>query len=176
MAKKFSDRYNGRKWRWMRRIKNLIALAVLLFLVFQFVLGVSVVDGNSMLNTLQNGDLVLYTRLNKQVKVGDIVSLSLPSGEYYVKRVVAKAGDTVDIRDGVLYVNGIAETGEYIRGKTYPEEGSFTYPYTIPEGDAFVLGDNREESIDSRFFGAVNLRQIKGVLRVHIGKFFIRFI
>ncbi len=173
MAKKFSDRYNSRKWKWMRLIKGLVALAVVLFLVFQFVLGVSVVNGNSMLNTLQNGDLVLYTRLNKQVKVGDIVSLSLPSGEYYVKRVVAEAGDTVDIRDGKLYVNGVEEAADYAVGETLAESLSLSYPYTVEEGHVFVLGDNRPESVDSRYFGAVNLQHITGLLKLRLGFFYV---
>lgn len=174
--KHFLGRYDGKKWMWLQSTKKFVVLVAAIYLVFRFVIGFSAVSGVSMRDTFVDGDIVLYTRINGEIDRGDIISVAIPSGEYYVKRVVALGGDTVDIRDGVLYINGIAETGEYIRGKTYPEEGSFTYPYTIPEGDAFVLGDNREESIDSRFFGAVNLRQIKGVLRVHIGKFFIRFI
>jgi len=80
----------------------------------------------------------------------------------------------VDIRDSTLYINGVPETGDYIRGATYAEEGSFSYPYTVPQGDVFTLGDNRQESIDSRFYGSVSLRQVKGVLRLQIGRFFIR--
>lgn len=173
MAKKFSDRYNSRKWRLMRWVKHLVVLAVLLFVVFQFVLGVSVVNGNSMLNTLKNGDVVLYTRLHQEVKVGDIVSLSLPSGEYYVKRVVAQAGDTVDIRDGKLYVNGVEENAAYVLGETKEESLSLSYPYTVEEGHVFVLGDNRPESVDSRYFGAVSLQHITGLLKLQLGFFYV---
>ena len=174
--KRFLGRYDGKKWLWLQNIKRFVLLVAVIWLVFRFVIGFSAISGVSMMDTFRDGDIVLYTRINREIRRGDIISVAIPSGEYYVKRVVALGGDTVDVRDGTLYVNGVAESGDYFRGETLPEEGSFTYPYTIPDGDAFVLGDNREESIDSRFFGAVNLRQIKGVLRVHIGKSFIRLI
>ena len=174
--KHFLGKYDGKKWMWLQDGKKFIILVLALFLLFRFVVGFSCIDGNSMLDTFQNGDIVLYTRINPEIHRGDIISVAIPSGEYYVKRVVALGGDTVDLRDGVLYVNGEAETGSYIRGETYPEEASFGYPYTVPDGDAFVLGDNREESIDSRFFGSVNLHQVKGVLRVHIGRFFVHLL
>lgn len=174
--KRILGKYDGKKLMWLRDAKKFLLLVAVIFLVFRFVIGFSAVSGVSMLDTFKDGDIVLYTRINPEIRRGDIISVAIPSGEYYVKRVVALGGDVVDIRSGVLYVNGAAETGDYLRGSTYPEESSFTYPYTVPEGDAFVLGDNREESIDSRYFGAVNLRQIKGVLRVHIGRWFVRFI
>lgn len=172
--KRFLGKYDGKKWMWLQDGKKFLLLLVIVFLVFRFVIGFSIVNGNSMLDTLKNGEVVLYTRINGEIRRGDVVSVAIPSGEYYVKRVIALGGDVVDLRDGVLYVNDIAETGDYIRGATYPEEGSFTYPYVIPEGDVFVVGDNREESIDSRYFGSVNLQQVRGVLRVHIGRFFVK--
>ena len=171
--KRFLEKYNGRKWHWLQDGKKFLLLVVALFLLCRFVIGFSIVSGSSMLNTLQNGDIVIYSRIGNDIDRGDIISLSLLSGEYYVKRVVALGGDVVDLKDGVLYVNGEAETGAYVRGKTYPEAGSFTYPYTVPEGDVFTLGDNREASIDSRFYGSVNLRRVKGVLRLRIGRFFV---
>lgn len=174
--KRFLRKYDGQKWIWLQDAKKFLLLVFALFLLFRFVIGFSCIDGKSMMDTFQSGDLVLYTRINREIQRGDIISVAIPSGEYYVKRVVALGGDVVDLRDGTLYINGEAETGDYIRGETHPEEGGFTYPLTISEGDAFVLGDNRSESIDSRFFGAVNLRQTRGVLRVHIGRWFIRLL
>lgn len=167
--RRFMGKYDGKKRMWLREAKKFLLLLLAVYLVFRFVIGFSVVSGVSMNDTLTDGDLVLYTRIHGEIERGDIISVGIPSGEYYVKRVVALGGDVVDLRDGVLYVNGEPETGDFIKGATYPEEGSFTYPYTIALGDAFVLGDNREESIDSRFFGAVNLRQVKGVLRLRLG-------
>lgn len=164
--KRFLGKYDAQKRGWLRMAKLCLLLFVIIFLFFRFVIGYSFVSGVSMRETLQNGDLVFYTRINRVVERGSIIAVSLPSGERYVKRVVAVGGDTVDLRDGVLYVNDIPETGAYVRGETWPENGAFAYPLTVEEGDLFVLGDNREESIDSRFFGAISQRQISGVLRL----------
>lgn len=168
--KRFLGKYDGKKWTWLQDSKKFILLVAIIFLFTRLVLGFSRVDGQSMMDSFQDGDWVIYTRIYQSIDRGDVVSVAIPSGEYYIKRVVALGGDQVDLRDGVLYVNGIAETSEYIRGNTYPEDGSFSYPYTVPEGDVFVLGDNRETSIDSRFFGAINESQIRGVLHLHIGR------
>lgn len=168
--KRFLGKYDGKKWTWLQDSKKFILLVSIIFLFTRLVLGFSRVDGQSMMDSFQDGDWVIYTRIYQTIDRGDVVSVAIPSGEYYIKRVVALGGDQVDLRDGVLYINGIAETGDYIRGNTYPEDGSFSYPYTVSEGDVFVLGDNREASIDSRFFGAINESQICGVLHLHIGR------
>ena len=173
MAKKFSDRYDSRKWRLMGLLKTLALLAAVLLLVFHFVLGFSRVDGNSMCNTLMDGDYVLYTRIIPSLRRGDIVSLSLPSGEYYVKRVVAVAGDEVDIRDGRLYINGVEEKAGYVLGETLMENVAVSYPCLVEEGHVFVLGDNRPESVDSRYFDPVSEKQVTGVMKLRMGLFYL---
>ena len=173
MAKKFTDRYDSRKWRLMGIVKVLALATVVLFFLFRFVVGLTPVSGNSMCNTLQDGDYVLYTRMVSEVKRGDIVSLSLPSGEYYVKRVVAVAGDTVDIRDGKVFINGTEENASYVLGETIGENAAVVYPCTIEEGQVFVLGDNRSESVDSRYYGSFNVNQVTGVLKLRMGFFYL---
>lgn len=150
-------------------IRNLVIIAVLIILVFRFVIGFSKISGYSMYPTLDNGDIVMYSRLDKSIHIGDIIALQLPSGEKYVKRVVALGGDTVDIIDGVFYRNG----EQMDDMNTLEEDGGLIYPLTVPSGDIFTLGDNRPESIDSRFYGTVNLRQVQGVLRFRIHNFSI---
>lgn len=172
MARQFSDRYDSRKWRGLRLVKVLAILAAALFILFQFVLGFSRVDGPSMLATLQDGDYVLYSRIFSQVNRGDIISLSLPSGEYYVKRVAAVAGDTVDIRDGKVYINGQPEDAPYALGNTLLESETLSYPYQVQPGHVFVLGDNRPESVDSRYFGEVSEKHITGVMLLRLGFFY----
>lgn len=166
---KSEKRYRGWRWKWLREGRRFVLLVAAAVLVFRFVIGFSVVDGASMSPTLQNGDVVIYTRINPAVRRGDVLSLKLTSGEYYVKRAVALAGDVVELADGTLYVNGQPEAGGYVHGQTFPEDGSVTYPYTVEEDCVFVVGDNRGESIDSRFFGAVKLSQVRGVLRLSVG-------
>ena len=153
--------------------KFLIAV-VLLAILFLYVIGFSVVSGNSMNNTLKSGELVIFTRIGREdCRRGDIVALRLASGDYYIKRVLAVAGDTVDLRDGVLYINGIAESGDYVVGTTLPENKLVTYPLTVSDGCVFTVGDNREVSVDSRDYGEVGLEQILGVIRLHCGWFYI---
>lgn len=166
---KSAKRYSGWRWKWLREGRRFVLLVAAAVLVFRFVIGFSVVDGVSMSPTLQSGDVVIYTRINPAVRRGDVLSLKLTSGEYYVKRAVALAGDVVELADGVLYVNDQPEAGDHVHGQTFPEDGSVTYPYTVDENCVFVVGDNRGESIDSRFFGAVKLSQVRGVLRLSVG-------
>ena len=167
------SRYDGHKLQLLHDFRLLLILIIAVFLVFRFVIGFSAVSGVSMLNTLHNGEMVFYTRINGELTHGDVISVRIPTGEYYINRVIAVGGDTVDLRDGVIYVNGVAEEGDYIRGTTLAEGGAFSYPFTVPEGDLFVLGDNREESVDSRSFGCVSARQIKGVVRFSFGLFYV---
>ncbi|NLN15071.1 MAG: signal peptidase I [Tissierellia bacterium] len=78
-----------------------------------------------------------------------------------IKRVVAVEGDLVDIRDGNLYINGELQEEDYIKGLT-PAKYNLEYPLEVPQGKVFVLGDNRENSLDSRDFGLVDIHQLKG--------------
>ncbi len=78
---------------------------------------------------------------------------SLPSGYdkvYYVKRVIATEGQTVDIRDGKVFVDGAELSETYAKGTTYPIDATVEFPQTVAEGCVFVMGDNREHSSDSR--------------------------
>lgn len=163
MQKRVLSKYDGKKYGWFFQMKELLLMVILAVLVFRFVIGVSRVVGSSMYPELEEGDIVLYTRLGSDYAYGDIVFVKMPSGEQFVKRVVALGGDTVDIRDGRLYVNDKEEAAGYVNGETAAAEG-ITYPYTVEEGRIFVLGDNRAVSADSRSFGAVSKRQVKGKL------------
>lgn len=157
-------KYDGKKQEWLRTGVQFAVLLVIVFILFRWVVGFSMVDGVSMSPTLEDRDIVFYTRIVPKLTPGDVVSVKMPSGEYYVKRVVAVAGDTVDLHDGSLFVNGQEVVTEQAVGKTYPEDGNVQYPYQVEDGKVFVLGDNREASVDSRTFGAVVMKQVKGKL------------
>lgn len=162
------EKYNHKKLGWLHDALKFIGLVVALFIIFRFVIGVSVVDGNSMNPTLTNGEVVIYLRPARNFKTGDIVCVWVPSGHYYVKRIMAVGGDVVDIRGGSLYVND-EEITDYATGTTISEQGAVIYPYTVSEGDYFVMGDNREVSIDSRTFGEVSSLQIRGRIVASFG-------
>ncbi|BCJ93210.1 signal peptidase I [Anaerocolumna cellulosilytica] len=80
--------------------------------------------------------------------------------EMLVKRAIGVAGDVVDIKDGLVYINGEALDEPYAKGVTFP--GKVSMPITVGEDQLFVLGDNREVSIDSRDFGLVDYDQLEG--------------
>jgi len=77
-----------------------------------------------------------------------------------IKRVIAVAGETVDIRGGAVYVNDILLDEPYVKGIT--PGMSMEYPLEVPEGHVFVMGDNRENSLDSRSFGTISLNSVEG--------------
>lgn len=156
-------KYDGKKLGWLRQGKELILFIFLAFLVFRFMIGVSVVEGNSMEPTLQEGDLVGYLRIVPSYKRGDIVSVRMPAGDYYVKRVIAVGPDTIDIFGGSVYVNGerLEEPYLYEEVTRYSQE-KFSYPLTLKEGQLFVMGDNRQVSVDSRTFGPIASTQVRG--------------
>ena len=164
---RFLGKYDGYKYDWFRTAKEFVIIFLIVVVVFHVFIGVSRVEGNSMEPTLQNGDLVFFSRIGSDFKDGDVVFARMPSGEYYVKRVIATEGEVVDLKDGILYVDGVPEEGDYILGMTEAQNGIVTYPYTVEKGKYFMVGDNREASMDSRSFGALLENSIKGKLLLY---------
>ncbi len=123
----------------------------------------------SMLPTIQLNDMVLANKLVFKVggapKYKDIVVFKDPDGDYpqLIKRVIATEGQTIDLRDGVVYVDNKKLDEPYVHGqKTYPLSDVVQFPYTVPQGYMWVMGDNRGNSGDSRLFGAVPLKSLYG--------------
>ena len=135
-------------------------------LVFRVV----VVSGPSMMQTLKNGDalILLSNVFYKSPKYGDIVVASKDSfknGEPIIKRVIATEGQTVDIDfdKGIVYVDGVALDEPYTNTTTNLFEGA-AFPQLVKEGCVFVLGDNRNDSMDSRSvdIGQIDCRELLG--------------
>ena len=130
------------------------------------------VPSESMVDTLLVDDYVYSDRAfakGEGVQAGDIVTFvdgnnsTQDSQTILVKRIVATAGQTVTLEGGKVLVDGVALDEPYATGQSLPLEGSqVTYPYTVPEGYVWCMGDNRENSADSRYFGAVPLGNITG--------------
>lgn len=149
----------------------LVALGVAL-LLRTFVVGVYEVPSGSMLETIQEGDLLLGEKVTlnwESPKAGDVVTFESPRepGTTLVKRVIAVAGQTVDLRDGNVYVDGVQldESSYTLDKPSYSlsdQAGSagISYPYTIPDGYIWVMGDNRTNSLDSRYFGPVRVSSV----------------
>ena len=144
-------------------------LAVVL-VVFTFLMRIVVVSGDSMFDTLADGDylLLLNNPLCGELEQGDIVVASMDrfrNGEAIVKRVIATEGQLVDIdfNAGVVYVDGEALEETYTFTATNISEG-MQFPLIVDEGCLFLMGDNRNESLDSRNpkIGMVDTREILG--------------
>lgn len=120
------------------------------------------VKGRSMAETLQNGEVMIATKYDYLLgdpQRFDVVICHYPQRtEYFVKRIAGIPGDTVQVKDGLLYVNGEAQEESYI---TYPPTYQFG-PYTVGPEEYFVLGDNRASSNDSHLVGPLSRGQIVG--------------
>lgn len=132
-------------------VETLIGAAILAVLIMTFVARAFTVDGPSMLPTLQDGQRLLVDRLTyrfQEPQRGDVVVFRYPANarQHFIKRIIAVPGDQVLISRGTVYVNGVALEEPYIAG---PMFGSFG-PVIVPPDSYFVLGDNRNNSEDSR--------------------------
>ena len=149
-----------------------LGLTVLVMVILLGVVGGAArVRGESMEPTLRDGNVVLLYRLGKARK-GDIVVLRRGvERTELVKRVVAVGGDELRLDgEGRLLVNGERETYSVFRGVTQPKENGVSFPYRVPEGRVFLMGDNREAARDSRELGAVPTRDIIGVVITIVGR------
>ena len=171
--------------------ETILVSVFVVMLAFTFIFCVATVEGDSMLPTLQSSERLLVSRLDKNVKTGDILildshhSVTLDEqgnlvtgdglGKNIVKRLIATGGQTVniDFTEGIVYVDDQPLSESYTSTLTKRDEGAFTYPITIPEGYVFVLGDNRSISKDSRHpqVGMIPEDDIVGTVKLRLSPF-----
>jgi len=170
-------------FQWIRAI---IFAVIIAFLIRGFIFEPVYVDGPSMEDTLETGQRLLVYKLGyyfSQPERGDIIVLRYQEGDIahlpllerfpfikkifpdfkevdFIKRVIGLPGDTVDIKDGYVYVNGEKLDEPYAKGPT--QKQNIEFPIKIPGNKVLVLGDNRQNSRDSRHIGLVDYEKIKG--------------
>jgi signal peptidase I len=164
-------------------IEAIILAIVIAFFIRTFVIQAYKIPSGSMKPTLQIGDHILVSKFNYGIKIplirstlipfgkpkrGDIVVFIYPEdrSKDFIKRLIGLPGDIIEIRDKKIFLNGSPyKDGVYsdnmiIPGSVQPRDN--IGPITVPENSLFVLGDNRDESYDSRFWGVVNQRDVLG--------------
>ncbi len=140
---------------------QIAAIALGAVVVFSFVFGLMRVADPSMEPSFQDGDLVLFYRVDKRYEVRDVVVFER-EGHLTSGRVVAQGGDTVNIDSRGLIVNGAYQQEQGITDETTQVADGVTFPLEVPEGAVFLLGDNRDEAVDSRIVGCVPCDQTLG--------------
>ena len=160
--------------------RQIIELAIMVFLVIgcyfglrSFVVGTYEIPSSSMEDTIQVGDRVFSEKISyysRSPEAGEIITFDDPvkADQTLIKRVIATGGQTVDLVDGAVVVDGVKLDEPYTDGKeSWPLEStapgvSVEFPYTVPKGYLWVMGDNRTNSADSRYFGAIPVTSVSG--------------
>lgn len=144
----------------MKVIKEVIpyiVIVVVVVLIRTFIITPVRVDGDSMKNTLKNGDILLLYKLSSIDRFDIIVLDEEKDNEKIIKRVIGLPGETVAIKKGKIYINDKVIDDEYAYGQT-----SDYNKVTLKDDEYFILGDNRLISKDSRYFGPIKDNEVKG--------------
>ncbi len=174
------------KSRLRENVEAIVVAIILALFIRTFIVQAFKIPSGSMKETLQIGDHILVNKFIYGIKLpflqttlipiknpstGDIVVFEFPEDKDkdFIKRVVGVAGDVVEIRNKQVRVNGALQQGSFIvnsdphvfPGNLQPRDNFG--PVTVPEHSLFVMGDNRDHSYDSRYWGFVNLKAIKGM-------------
>lgn len=169
-------------------VQAIAVAGILAYLIHAFVFERALVDGDSMVDTLKDDQNLIEYKLGylfHAPKRGDIVVFEYEKGVFnkylplpdpqekdYIKRVIGLPGETVDLRDGYVYIDDKKLDEPYAKGLTEKSpnaESEVVFPMKVEPGTVFVMGDNRQNSSDSRTFGLVDFSSIRGkaVLRVY---------
>lgn len=156
--------------RWLVETSLLVLLAFALAQgVKTFIVQPFTIPTGSMIPTIEEGDYVLAEKLSLRfsdgMEQGDIVVFDDPAGgkPQLIKRVIAVAGQTVDVREGAVWIDGKKLDEPYTHGKpTTLGPGTVQMPLVVPDGHVWMMGDNRPNSGDSRYFGPIPVDEVKG--------------
>ena len=159
------------------RLRDFLEFVIILAIAFGLVFGLKTfvvepykIPSGSMEPTIATGDYILAEKFDLNVHAGDIVTFTDPTdpSRTLVKRIIATGGQTVDLRDGYVYVDGVRLEEPYVHGKASEPlartaaGANVSFPYTVSNGCIWVMGDNRTNSSDSRYFGEVRVSSVTG--------------
>ena len=142
-------------------IAKVAAILLVMLLIFTFIFGIYRTTDAAMSPIVKDGDLILYYRLSKDYVSSDTLVLRYQD-ETQIRRVVATAGDEVDITEDGLLVNGAIQQEPNIFAKAERYAQGVEFPLVVGEGQVFVLGDSRKNATDSRVYGPINIEDTLG--------------
>ena len=150
-------------------VKFILIVFILIFLMV-YVVSVTQVVGDSMDPTLKNQDVLILNKAKyrfNEVKRGDIIAFTYEDTKYLIKRVIGLPGDHISIIDNKVYINGRYYEEDYLKDVDTPDFELQDLGYdVVPDGKYFVLGDNRDNSLDSRKIGLVSEDDIIGEIAI----------
>lgn len=162
-----------KKEKVKRVVKSLypyLIVIVLVLIVRAFIITPAIVDGNSMLPNLQDNNVIILNKLD--YKLNDIERFDVVvvdwNGEKLIKRVIGLPGEHVEYKDGLLYVNGFVTNENFEHATTHDFKLESIGYLTIPGDKYFVVGDNRNDSTDSRVIGLIDKENILGSVSLRI--------
>lgn len=147
---------------WARLVIKLVIGIAFIYLVFGVFSGIWRVDGIAMDGRIKDGDFVLFDRLSSNYSAGDIIVFTKDNG-IHVSEIIATEDDLVSIdEDGFLFINGIKFREESVYDKNIDESLKVSQKYRVPKDSFYILNENLSDEYDSRTFGAISRKDIKG--------------
>jgi len=150
-------------------LETVVVALVISVVLYLFIMTPHEVVGNSMHPTYKNGEMLMANKVLYKFKEptrGDVIIFKYSDTQDFIKRIIGLPGETVMLKDGKLYINGnLLDESTYLSSSIYTNGGDYLKEgetITIPEGRYFVCGDNRPHSSDSRMFGPIDSKDIKG--------------
>jgi signal peptidase I len=153
-------------WEWVKAILVAVSIA---FVVRTFFLTPIVVQGDSMMPTLEDEERMIVTKIGEPKRF-DIVVFHADEENDYIKRVIGLPGDHIEYKNDLLYINDKPYEEKYLekfkRENLYDGPLTADFSFDVPEGTLFVMGDNRRHSTDSRHIGPVKIEKLIGSTKV----------
>ena len=142
--------------KFFKELIPYVVILIIVVLIRTYIVTPIMVNGGSMLPTLNGGEIMLLKKYG-EIKRFDVVVVNTGDDEI-IKRVIAMPGESIDCENGIIYVNGYKQEEEYSKGIT-----SDFSKVVLKDNEYFVLGDNREDSKDSRYYGPFSEDKIEGI-------------
>lgn len=150
-------------------LETVVVALVISIVLYIFIMTPHEVIGNSMHPTYQNGEYLMANKITyrfAEPQRGDVIIFKYSDTQDFIKRIIGLPGDIVMLKDGEIYINGaVLDESEYLNSTVYTNGGDYIKEgesITLGDGEYFVCGDNRPHSSDSRTFGPINEKDIKG--------------